>query len=38
LSIFSDAGVEHLLVGAHAVMHYAEPRYTKAIDRWLRPR
>lgn len=33
----SDAGVEFLVVGAHAVMFYAEPRYTKDLDIWVRP-
>ncbi|HUT59047.1 MAG TPA: hypothetical protein VNA25_14455, partial [Phycisphaerae bacterium] len=29
---FNTCGVRYLLVGAHAVMHYAEPRYTKDLD------
>ena len=37
LSIFNAAGVEYLLVGAHAVMAYAEPRYTKDIGLWVSP-
>jgi len=37
LSIFNDEGVEYLVVGAHAVMYYTEPRYTKDIDIWVRP-
>jgi len=32
LSIFNDEGVEYLVVGAHAVMYYTEPRYTKDIN------
>lgn len=37
LSAFSAEGVEYLLVGAHAVMFYAEPRFTKGIDLWVNP-
>lgn len=33
---FNAAGVEYLIVGAHAVMIYTEPRYTKDIDIWVR--
>jgi hypothetical protein len=33
----SDAGAEYLVVGAHAVMFYTEPRSTKDIDVWVRP-
>ncbi len=29
--------VKYLLAGAHAVMHYVEPRYTKDIDIWVEP-
>ncbi|MCE5328671.1 MAG: hypothetical protein LLG01_19910 [Planctomycetaceae bacterium] len=29
--------VRYLLAGAHAVMHYVEPRYTKDIDIWVEP-
>jgi hypothetical protein len=36
-SALSDAGVEFLVVGGHAVMFYSEPRYTKDIDIWVRP-
>jgi hypothetical protein len=35
--IFSEEQVEYLVVGAHAVVFYAEPRYTKDIDIWVRP-
>jgi hypothetical protein len=31
-SALSDAGAEFIVVGAHAVMFYTEPRYTKDID------
>jgi hypothetical protein len=34
---FNDAGVEYIVVGAHAVMVYTEPRYTKDLDIWVRP-
>jgi len=37
LSAFSVAGAEYLLVGAHAVMLYTVPRYTKDLDIWVRP-
>ena len=37
LQIFNAEGVEYLLVGAHAVMHYTEPRYTKDHDAWVNP-
>lgn len=36
-SELSAAGAEFLLVGAHAVMFYAAPRYTKDLDIWIRP-
>lgn len=35
--IFNEESVEYLLVGAHAVAHYAEPRYTKDVDLWVAP-
>ncbi|MFC7338944.1 DUF6036 family nucleotidyltransferase [Haloferula chungangensis] len=37
LRIFEAEGVEYLIVGAYAVMHYTQPRYTKDIDIWLKP-
>lgn len=37
LSLFNEEGVEFLVVGAHAIIHYTEPRYTKDIDVWVRP-
>jgi len=37
LSAFNDEGVEYLLVGAHAVIIYAQPRYTKDLDVWVKP-
>jgi hypothetical protein len=36
-SELSAAGAEFLVVGAHAVMFYAAPRYTKDLDIWVRP-
>lgn len=30
-----DAGVRFLVVGAHAVAYYTEPRYTKDLDIWV---
>ena len=35
-SIFSEEKVEYLVVGAHAVIYYAEPRYTKDLGIWVR--
>ena len=35
--LFNDAGVEYLVVGAHAVVYYTEPRYTKDLDIWVNP-
>lgn len=35
--LFNEEGVEYLVVGAHAVMFYAEPRYTKDLDVWVNP-
>ncbi|MBM3248577.1 MAG: hypothetical protein FJZ10_04055 [Candidatus Omnitrophica bacterium] len=29
--------VRYLIVGAYAVIHYTEPRYTKDIDIWVEP-
>lgn len=37
LRIFAEEGVEYLIVGAYAVIHYTQPRYTKDIDLWIRP-
>src|SRR5689334_9861309 len=33
----SARAAEFLVVGAHAVMLYTEPRYTKDLDVWVRP-
>lgn len=35
LCAFSTEKVEYLLVGAHAVMFYGEPRFTKDMDLWV---
>ena len=35
LSTFNEHDVKYLVVGAHAVMKYAEPRYTKDLDIWI---
>src|ERR1700733_6556647 len=37
LSALNAAGAEFLVVGAHAVMVYTSPRYTKDLDIWTRP-
>lgn len=37
LQIFNDLGVEYIVVGAHAVMVYTEPRFTKDHDIWVNP-
>ena len=37
LRIFAEEEVEYLIVGAYAVIHYTQPRYTKNIDLWIRP-
>jgi len=35
LKIFNDNNVRYLIIGGYAVMHYAEPRYTKDLDIWI---
>jgi hypothetical protein len=37
LSALSDAGADHLVVGAHAVAVHARPRATGDLDIWVRP-
>jgi len=32
---FNDAEVRYLVVGAYAVIHHTEPRYTKDLDVWI---
>ncbi len=36
-STFNDCHVEYLVIGAHAVMFYARPRFTKDLDVWVNP-
>ena len=35
LAAFARYGVRYLVVGGHAVMLYAEPRWTKDLDLWI---
>ena len=37
LHIFAEHEVEYLIVGAYAVNHYTQPRYTKDLDLWINP-
>ena len=37
LTELNASQVEYLVVGGYAFIHYAEPRYTKDIDLWVRP-
>ena len=37
LNTFNRCEVEYLVVGGYAVMLYAEPRYTKDLEVWVRP-
>jgi hypothetical protein len=32
LRMFAEEQVEYLVVGAYAVIHYTQPRYTKTLD------
>ena len=34
-SCFAAADVRFLVVGAHAVIHFTQPRYTKDLDVWI---
>jgi hypothetical protein len=36
-SMFNAERVEYLVVGAHAVIYFTEPRYTKDLDVWVNP-
>lgn len=36
LKIFNDNGVKYLVIGGYALIQYAEPRYTKDLDLWVR--
>ena len=35
--IFNEHRVRYMVVGAYAVIYYAEPRYTKDLDLWVEP-
>jgi hypothetical protein len=35
--VFNEYKVRYLVVGAYAVIYYAEPRYTKDLDIWVEP-
>lgn len=37
LQLLSEEKVDYLIVGAHAVVYFAEPRYTKDLDVFVRP-
>ena len=37
LQSFAKHKVRYLIVGGYAVMHHAQPRYTKDLDLWLEP-
>jgi hypothetical protein len=37
LSELSTAGADFIVVGAHAVMFHAAPRFTKDLDVWVKP-
>jgi hypothetical protein len=36
LRLFNDYRVKYLIIGGYAVIKYAEPRYTKDLDLWIR--
>ena len=38
LKLLNRHKVQYLIVGAYAVIYYAEPRYTKDMDIWVNPR
>lgn len=37
LKILNKHRVKYLVVGAYAVIYYAEPRYTKDLEIWIKP-
>ena len=37
LHIFAEERVRFLVVGGYAVIHHAQPRYTKDLDLWVEP-
>ncbi|MBL7081075.1 MAG: hypothetical protein ISS44_00700 [Candidatus Omnitrophica bacterium] len=38
MKILNKHKVRYLVVGAYAVIHYTEPRYTKDLDIWIEPK
>ena len=38
LKLLNRHKAQYLIVGAYAVIYYAEPRYTKDMDIWVNPR
>ncbi len=36
-SVLNDEEVEYIVVGAHALIYYAEPRFTRDLDIWVNP-
>jgi hypothetical protein len=36
LRIFNDNQVKYLVIGGYAFIHYAEPRFTKDLDLWVK--
>lgn len=36
LKIFNDSNIKYLIIGGYAFIHYAEPRFTKDLDIWIR--
>ena len=37
LHLFAEHEVEYLIAGGYAVVHHAQPRYTKDLDLWINP-
>lgn len=37
LKEFNARGVKYLVIGAHALVYYTEPRFTKDLDVWIEP-
>lgn len=37
LRIFIEEEIRFLVVGGYAVIHYAQPRYTKDLNLWIEP-
>jgi len=35
LRLFNDNHVKYLVIGGYALIHYAEPRFTKDLDLWI---